>query len=87
MRRSSQGTATNESGPEGTSQLLMPALLQHTMDIGGLGAQAASSENTEEVGVEQRVITSQIVYSETAIQQPPREGHHFVDLTVTPQAF
>jgi hypothetical protein len=65
----------------------MPALLQHTMDLGGLGAQAASSENTEEVGVEQRVITSQIVYSETAIQQPPREEHHFVDLTVTPQAF
>lgn len=87
MRRSSQGTATNESGPEGTRQLLMPALLQHTMDIGSLGAQAATSENTEEVGVEQRVISSQMVYSETAMQQPPREEHHFVDLTISPQTF
>lgn len=85
LRRSSQGTVPNESGPEGTSQLVMPALLQHTMDIGGLGAQAATSENTQEVGEEQRVIRSQIIYSETAMQQPPREGHQRVDLRITPQ--
>ena len=60
--------------------MLMPALLQHTMDIGGLRAQAETSENAEEVGVEQRVITSQMVYSETAMQQPPREEHQSWDV-------